>query len=134
VSEQLLDTSALLAHALGETGAAAVGELLAAGSVLVAAPTAVDFAIRLAAGGASAGRIAEVWANYRSMIDAVLPVDERVAARAVELRRAARSRVPLVDLLIAAAADLRGATLVHRDPHMLALPPGQAGQRNLLAP
>jgi predicted nucleic acid-binding protein len=49
--------------------------------------------------------------------DSVVPVDTALATRAFELAAKAQVRVPLVDSMIAAAAQLRDATLVHRDPH-----------------
>lgn len=128
----LLDSSALLAHALGEEGAATVGGILASGQALVAAPTVAEFSIRLQTSGVPADRVADAWRRYRALIDVVVPIDEGVAGLALELRAAATARVPLTDLLIAAAAASRGAVLVHRDPHLDALPDGRPLRRSLL--
>jgi predicted nucleic acid-binding protein len=52
----------------------------------------------------------------------VIIVDEAIAQQAIVLRSAATSRLPTVDSLIAATASIQNLTLVHRDPHMAAIP------------
>jgi predicted nucleic acid-binding protein len=59
---------------------------------------------------------------YRPLFDRIIPVDEALVLRAIALKRAAVSRLPSIDALIAAAASLHAATLVHRDPHFQAIP------------
>ena len=46
-----------------------------------------------------------------------LPVTAKVAARALEIRRSLATRIPTVDLFIAATASVSGLPLVHRDSH-----------------
>ncbi len=52
----------------------------------------------------------------------VLPVNDEVVNLGLDIRRACDQRIPTVDLLIAATAVNSGLTLVHRDPHFLAIP------------
>ena len=52
----------------------------------------------------------------------MISVDEALVARAIALKRATTSRLPSIDALIAAAASLHEATLVHRDAHFQAIP------------
>jgi len=61
----------------------------------------------------------------------ILPADEVVANRAVVLREAASSRLPIIDAFIAATADVQNLTLVHRDPHFAALPANDLRQQML---
>ena len=49
-------------------------------------------------------------------------VDRSIADQAVLLRESSASRLPLVDACIAACAKQHRCMLVHRDPHMDALP------------
>ncbi|MFO1422595.1 MAG: PIN domain-containing protein [Candidatus Competibacteraceae bacterium] len=56
------------------------------------------------------------------MFDRLISVDEALVARAIALKRATTSRLPSIDALIAAAASLHEATLVHRDAHFQAIP------------
>lgn len=61
----------------------------------------------------------------------MLPFTRETADAAMELRSATQSRLPLVDSLIAASARQLGATLVHRDPHMAAIPRALVSQLSL---
>ena len=76
-------------------------------------------------------RFEGIWGQYWQIVDGVRAVDEAVAAKAVDLRRAAGRRLPNGDALIAATAALAGATLVHRDPHFSAIPPALLQQIEL---
>ena len=49
-------------------------------------------------------------------------MDEAVRSEAIRLRTSATAHVAAMDVLIAAAASLKNATLVHRDPHFTAIP------------
>jgi predicted nucleic acid-binding protein len=71
----------------------------------------------------------DVWGAYSVLFAQVLIVDANIAHRAIELREVTISRLPTVDSLIAAAASVYGCTLVHRDPHLGAIP---ASELNLL--
>jgi predicted nucleic acid-binding protein len=69
-------------------------------------------------------------ASYRPVFERLFIVDEAVVLRAIALREAASARLPTIDALIAATAAHHSATLVHRDPHFLAI--GEEGVRQLL--
>ncbi len=59
---------------------------------------------------------------YRELVNEVVPVDEEIALAAFDLACEMTERLPLADSLIAAAARVRGACLVHRDHHMAPIP------------
>jgi predicted nucleic acid-binding protein len=59
----------------------------------------------------------------KKLFDDVILVDEAVCSKGAELKFSATQRLPNIDALIAASAALHGATLVHRDPHFLGIPP-----------
>ena len=65
------------------------------------------------------------------MFSAVVPIDERIARRAIILGVEGQSRIPLANAMIAAAAQSLDAVLVHRDPHSEALRPGAVKLRKL---
>ncbi len=125
----LLDTSAVLAHAFSEPGQEELIDLLGGGEALIAAPSIPEFAARLRALGNSRDRVETAWRAYRAMFAEVVAIDENVARLAWTLREEAQERIPLVDALIASAALVRGATLVHRDPHFESLPEGRPARR-----
>ena len=131
----LLDTSALLAHYFAEPGAERVQELLA--NLTVALGTSVlalfEFELRLSQLGMdAAGRAAEL-NRYRALLDEVADVNEAVRVEAIRLRTEATARVSSMDILIAATASLRKATLIHRDPHFAAIPAHLLKQETLPA-
>ena len=67
----------------------------------------------------------EVERAFRQYVDELtmtLIVDRRTADSAMLLRESADSRLPLVDAVIAACAHVHSAVLVHRDPHLAAIP------------
>lgn len=119
----LLDTTALLTHYFGEPGAEDVQEVLEEGSrrILICAVSVTEFARRLATLGESAPTARQRALEYAGLCDAVIEVDTALAIRAFEIAAGAPARIPLVDTLIAAAAQLHGATLVHRDAHFGAI-------------
>lgn len=90
--------------------------------VVIASVTLSEFARRMRELGASETEIRIVLADYQMLFSVVVPVDSAVAWAAFELGCRTPERLPLVDALIAAAARLRGACLVHRDEHMAAIP------------
>ncbi len=120
----LLDTSALLAHHRQESGWEQVQAIFTedGAEVVIASVTLTEFARRMRELGASEAEIRAVLADYQMLFSAVVPVDGAVAWAAFELGCRTPERLPLVDALIAAAARLRGACLVHRDEHMAAIP------------
>ena len=60
-------------------------------------------------------------------------MDAAVAMAAFEISYRTPHRLPLVDALIAAAAQVRGACLVHRDRHMTSIPAEIVSQLPLTA-
>jgi len=129
----LLDTSALLAHYRGETGAARVQELFEdpAKAIIIASITITEFSRRMTDLGSTEGDVAGALSDYERMMAAVVAVDRAVAQLAFALGRKASKRLPLADALIAAAASSREAVLVHRDPHFDALPSEALQQEKL---
>ena len=119
MSRFLLDTTALLAHFLDEPETDQVHRLIedAESEILMCAVSVAEFARRLAALGASVAEARSRALDYAGLCDSIVPVDTALATRAFELAADTPVRVPLVDSLIAAAAQLSNATLVHRDPH-----------------
>lgn len=120
----LLDTSALLAHHRQEPGWEQVQAIFTEDGVevVIASVTLTEFARRMRELGASETEIRAILADYQMLFSAVVPVDGAVAWAAFELGCRTPERLPLVDALIAAAARLRGACLIHRDEHMAAIP------------
>ncbi len=129
----LLDTSALLAHYRQESGWEQVQAIFVEGEaeVLIASVTLAEFARRMRELGASEAEIRATLADYQILFSAVVPVDSAVAWAAFELGCHTPERLPLVDALIAAAARLRDACLVHRDEHMAAIPAERVRQLHL---
>ena len=120
----LLDTSAMLAHYLGEPGAERVqvlfeDEAVVAGTSILAL---FEFEPRLHQLGVDATTRAADLSRYRALLDEVVDVDEAVRSEAIRLRISATAPVAAMDVLIAATASLRNATHVHRDPHFAAIP------------
>ena len=121
----LFDTSALLAHRLAESGADRVQALFddETNHVGICVVSFLEFDVRLREIGLSqAEREGEIL-RYKTLFDEVILVDEAVCSKAAELKFSSTLRLPNIGALIAASAALRGATLVHRDPHFLGIPP-----------
>ena len=120
----LLDTSALLAHYREESGWEQVHALFTGGDteIIIASVTLTEFARRVRDLGAAEADIGKTLANYQLLFAAVTSVDAAVAWAAFELGCRMPKRLPLVDALIAATAQLRNACMVHRDEHMAAIP------------
>lgn len=120
----LLDTSALLAHYLGEPGAERVqvlfeDEAVVAGTSIL---SLYEFELRLHQLGVDATNRAAELNRYRALLNEVVEVGESVRSEAIRLRTSATTHVAAMDVLIAAAASVKNATLVHRDPHFAAVP------------
>ncbi|MBP7142520.1 MAG: PIN domain-containing protein [Opitutaceae bacterium] len=125
----VLDSSAFLAHALGEPGSAQVTAIWedSANTVGISALCIVEIKTRLREKISDPSRRTELYDLYRSLVT-VLDITEEVAVEAEELRSAGKARLPLADALIAATARLHGAILVHRDEHLAAIPPSRVAQ------
>jgi predicted nucleic acid-binding protein len=113
-----------MAHVLSEPGWETVDELLRShpGETAISAITWLEFNILANAIAPQVDEAAEVLALYADLLAAAIPVTRATAEAALELRRLAAKRLPNADALIAATAQLEGATLVHRDPHLAAVP------------
>ena len=72
-----------------------------------------------------------VWENYSALFSKVLAADAPIAHRAIQLRAATPQRLPTVDALIAATAAEHDLILVHRDPHLSAIPTASLQQMRL---
>ena len=119
----LLDTSALLAHYRGESGAQRVQELfdVAENSILIASISITEFSRRMVDFGALEADIDAAMLAYGRLFAEVITIDHFIAKAAFQLGQHASSRLPLADSLIAASAASRKAVLVHRDPHFQSL-------------
>ena len=120
----LLDTSALLAHYLAEPGAERVQTLFEDDAVVAGASilSLYEFELRLHQLGVDTATRATELNRYRALLNEVVVVDEAVRSEAIRLRTSATAHVAAMDVLIAATASLKNATLVHRDPHFAAIP------------
>lgn len=120
----LLDTSALLAHFRQEEGYQRVHGLLQEKSaeIFICALSIAEFARRLRELGAPQEEAKDAALAYADLADRVLSVDTATAIRAFELSTTASARIPLADSLIAAAAQISDAILIHRDAHFSAIP------------
>ena len=85
-------------------------------------PSLYEFELRLHQLGADAATRATELNRYRALLNEVVDVDEAVRSEAIRLRTSATAHVAAMDVLIAATASLKNATLVHRDPHFAAIP------------
>lgn len=119
----LLDSSAWLAHLLGEPGVDQVNLLCNDPTVTlyVSVLSLPEVHGRLKALGQHE-HWPDVWTAYALLFERVLPVNQSIAEQAIRLRAATTERVPTIDALIAATAAVNRLTLVHRDPHFAAIP------------
>ncbi len=119
----MLDTSAWLAHLFGEPGVEEVSLLFdePQNDVYVSVLSLLEMVGRLKALNQQ-----DQWPlvrdTYAKLFAKILPVDESIAGAAIEFRRNTPSRLPTIDALIAATASVHGLILVHRDPHLAAIP------------
>ncbi len=120
----LLDTSALLAHALRENGWREVQSLFDSKEISVglSALSIYEADRRLVQIGTSAHDRRDFASRCATLFDLIVPVDETVAAAACALTEVVTGRLSAVDTLIAATAKAHHAILVHRDFHFAAIP------------
>jgi len=123
-SSHLLDTSALLAHYREEPGYEVVERLLEEHpeEVCISAISWLEFHVHMKVLVPDAKARAESLAIYEELLAEALPATREVARAAFDLREQLAERIPNGDALIAATAWLRGAKLVHRDPHFSRIP------------
>ena len=131
----LIDTSALLAHLLQESGCEVVERLLetSGDKLAICILTWVELEIFLNRSAYTAKEKARILSIYRVALGSPLPVDEKVGREALAIREALGTRIPLTDLLIAACAKANGFNLVYRDKHLAGIPENLLGQLRLPA-
>jgi len=129
----VLDTSALLAHHRQEAGWPAVQALFEAdeAELILVSVSLAEFGRRLRELGATEEEAKAVLASYELLFGEVAPVDAATARAAFVLGCRTPRRLPLIDALIAAVTQIKGATLVHRDEHMRAIPADLVRQQDL---
>lgn len=120
----ILDTSALLVHNQNEPGADQVTALLALGpdAIAVSALTLIELKGRLRDLIPDSAEVERLFHAYTNTLTRTLPVTPEIALVAIKIREQNRPRVPLVDSVIAATAKANNVILVHRDPHLAAIP------------
>jgi PIN domain nuclease of toxin-antitoxin system len=101
----LLDTSAVLAHFLDEPGSDVVSRILAGGKkkALLCAPSWAELERRLAELVPDEEEAERVWTLYTQELCGFLPLDADSVRAAIDLRRSAEGRLPLIELPSVAA-------------------------------
>ena len=130
----LLDSSAWLVHMLGESGHETVSRLFddEANSVSISVLSIVEVYARFV----FLERVNEwstVFASYEQLFTTIVPVSAEIAHQAITLRTNTPKRLPTIDALIAATAAHEQMMLVHRDPHLAAIPSNLVTQLQLAA-
>ena len=120
----VLDTSAILAHYFDEPGAEMVERLWhdSGNRVAICVLTLPELKGRLAEEVPDRQEIERAFGQYVDELTASLVVDREAARSAILLRESVDGRLPLVDAVIAGCAHAHSAVLVHRDPHLAAIP------------
>ncbi len=118
----VFDTSALIVHTFAEPGASEVQSLIAEEqhTLFICSLSLFELAGVLKRNRAS-DRISTCWETYRQIAE-IIPVTADLAQDAWRLRESVGRRLPMADAIIAASAQSRGATLVHRDRHLSTIP------------
>lgn len=131
----LLDTLAILALYLAESGVDRVQSLFEDATVVAGTSILAlfEFETRLHQLGVDSATRAKEVNRYRALLSEIVNVDEAVRKEGVRLRTGASARASAMDTLIAATASLRGATLLHRDPHFTVIPATMLKQEMLPA-
>ena len=119
----LLDSSAFFAFFFDEPGRQRVEELLRepAAEAGLSVLTSIELWARLKAEGHDEV-FEQEWEDHLPLFERIISVDLPLCLKAIELQRAATTRLPTIDSLIAAASVKHNAVLVHRDPHFKSIP------------
>ena len=119
----LFDTTAVLAHYLDEPGAERVAHIVedSEARIVTTSITTCEMARKISELLDDPAAARSVALEYLQLFDSVVPIDVTICTRAFELSATSSSRVPIVDALIAAAAQVSEAVLVHRDQHFLSM-------------
>ena len=120
----ILDTSAIVAHYFGESGADRVSELWhhRTNRIGICALTLPELRTVLEHAVSDTEEVERAFRLYMDELTVTVPVTRAVAESAMALRKVATPRLPLVDAIIAACAKEVSAILVHRDPHLATIP------------
>lgn len=97
----------------------------------MAGVSVAEFGRRLLDLGAPESEVSQTLSDYGALMSEVVSVDSELAYGAFVLGNRTPARLPLIDALIATAAQARDAVLVHRDQHMSAIPSELLKQRRL---
>ena len=124
MATHLLDTSALLAHYFDEPGAAEVESLWqeSKNRIAICVLTLPEFRSRLRQEIKDHEEVDQAYSLYVDSLTSQIAIDRSVAETAAEIRDATKTRLPLIDAVIAGCARQASAILVHRDPHMDTIP------------
>jgi predicted nucleic acid-binding protein len=122
--DYLMDTSALLSHFRREPGWDEVHRIFqdASADIYLASPSLPEMGRRLRDLDVPESEVVDVLESYAQMMTEIVAVDARIAHLALVISWRTPTRLPLVDALIAACAQAKGATLIHRDEHMRGIP------------
>jgi predicted nucleic acid-binding protein len=120
----LLDTSAVLAHLLQETGSDTVEQCISqeGGRSAISVISWVEFQLFLTRSDYSKAAASKIIGFYRNALGNPLSIDDSVGKAAIALRAQSPTRIHLTDLLIAACAKEHGMKLVYRDKHIEGIP------------
>lgn len=120
----VFDTSALLAHYRREDGWQSVQAVFddEDAELILAGVSLSEFARRIYNLGATADEANAVVSNYQLLFQKIAVIDATTAKAAFIITCHTPQRLPLIDALIAAVAQLHHAVLLHRDNHLHAIP------------
>lgn len=126
-----LDTTALIVHAMGQTGAELVQSYFTneENEIFISALSLFELASVFHRCGLDE-QIPQVWAIY-SEVAQLISVDADLARAAWQLRVESGQRIPIADAIIAASARAQQAILLHRDQHLTTIPKGLLSQQVL---
>ncbi|MCX7712931.1 MAG: PIN domain-containing protein [Chthoniobacterales bacterium] len=126
-----LDTTALAIHVFEEDGAETVQHLLSdlENDICVSALSLLELGMLLKKQGAAA-KVPTYWETYEEMFD-IVAVDMQIVQASWKLREQIKTRLPLSQAIVAATAQIHGATLVHNDPLLSQLPTRSISQLRL---
>ncbi len=129
----LLDTSALLCHYRNQNGTKQIQSIFEddTADILITSITLTEFARRLHTLGANTHETSEIINAYRALFTNIIAIDEAIALAATTIYLDSPQRIPIVDSLIAGAAKVNNAILVHHDNHMSMIPPFLLAQHDL---
>ncbi len=131
----LLDTSILVCFYKKEFGwHFALDKIEIASEVLLSAISIAEFGRLCLTDGKSIEDAYDALESVLKLITTVIPVDKTTSITILDITAQAKSRVPLVDAIIAATAIQHGAVLLHRDAHFRGIPQTMLHQEELPAP